>query len=177
MAVILLRHAEPEIAPGICYGRSDVGARVPDGEELAALLASLPRSLARIDSSPLRRCTALAGRIAETLDLPLRIDDRLAEIDFGRWEMQAWDDIPRGEIDCWAADVEGARPHGGETVAEMIGRVRAYLDDRRAAQETVLAVAHLGTARCAHAALGREDPFALKLGYRRFLVIDPEGES
>ena len=47
----------------------------------------------------------------------MRFDARLAELDFGHWEMQSWDGIPRAEVDAWAADVAHYRPGGGESVA------------------------------------------------------------
>lgn len=177
MALILLRHAEPDIEAGICYGRSDIAARMPDDRAIAHLIASFPRPITRIDTSPLIRCSGLAERIGQSFGLVVHTDPRLAEIDFGRWEMQAWDAIPRHEIDLWAADVTGARPHGGESVAEMTSRVRCYLNEQSKSRDSVLAVAHLGVARCAYAALGRDNPFELTLGYGEFLIIDPKGSS
>lgn len=177
MALILLRHTEPDIEPGICYGRSDIDARMLDDRAIAQLIASFPKPIARIDTSPLIRCSRLAERIAQSFGLVVHTDPRLAEIDFGRWEMHAWDTIPRHEIDLWAADVSGARPHGGESVAEMTDRVGRYLDEQSNSGDSVLAVAHLGVARCAYAALGRDNPFELTLGYGEFLIIDPTGSS
>ena len=61
MRIILVRHPQPLVAPGLCYGSTDL-AVAPD--ELArvgaALSATLPRD-APLFSSPLRRC-ADAGR-------------------------------------------------------------------------------------------------------------------
>lgn len=74
-------------------------------------------------SSPLQRCRALAAALASNY----RIDERLTELDFGVWEMQAWDHIPRAQIDAWAADPLGFRAHGGESVAQMQARVRQAL--------------------------------------------------
>ena len=134
MALILLRHGQPEIAAGICYGRSDVPARALGEGSLRSLVTALPDRFARIDSSPLTRCNALAEQLSAHFDLPIHADPRLMEIDFGNWEMQAWDAIPRGEIDAWAEDVEGARPHGGENVAQMTETKHAYRAGIRAQQ-------------------------------------------
>ncbi|HBF90413.1 MAG TPA: phosphoglycerate mutase, partial [Hyphomonas atlantica] len=49
--------------------------------------------------------------------------------DFGRWEMQPWGDLPRHELDAWANDFLDARPHGGESVAELTARTRAAISD------------------------------------------------
>ena len=175
MALILLRHSQPEITAGICYGRSDVPARAFDEGSFRALAAALPDRFARIDSSPLTRCIALAEQLSAHLDLPVHADPRLMEIDFGNWEMQAWDDIPRHEIDEWAEDIEGARPHGGESVAQMAERVRTYLLDSARIEGHILAITHLGVVRCVAAALGRPNPFELELGFGQFLTVEPRG--
>ena len=46
-------------------------------------MAALPDRLARIDSSPLTRCIALAEQLSAHPDLPVHADPRLMEIDFG----------------------------------------------------------------------------------------------
>ncbi|WP_299329037.1 histidine phosphatase family protein [Parasphingopyxis sp.] len=174
MALILLRHNAPEVEPGICYGRSDIAARSVDDARLAKLIASLPRPISDIHTSPLARCATLADQIGMVLGLDVRREPRLLELDFGKWEMRAWDQIPRHEIDLWAADVRGARPHDGETVREMTHRVRAYLEDYANAKGNILCVTHLGVVRCANAALGQTNAFELMLGYGEFLAIEPK---
>ncbi|NQX93830.1 MAG: alpha-ribazole phosphatase family protein [Erythrobacter sp.] len=172
MALTLLRHSEPLIEPGICYGRSDIAARELSEAELSEIIRAAPEGLARIDTSPLSRCTILAERLAERLNLPLKSDPRLQEIDFGRWELVAWDDIPRDEIDAWASDVTGAKPHGGESVADMTARVRSYLDDTPYRQEDILVVTHMGVVRCAHAVFGYEGALEMKLGYVQTMTFN-----
>ena len=173
MALIFLRHGKPLIDPGICYGRSDIAAHDLSEAELSRLIAVLPRSLDRIDTSPLSRCANLARTLSERLNLPLQTDQRLQEIDFGHWERCAWDDIPREEIDAWAADVTGAKPHGGESVDEMTSRVRSYLEECPSGQADILVVTHMGVVRCAHAAMGYEGALEMKLGYAQTLAFDP----
>ena len=174
MALTLLRHGEPDLAKGVCYGQSDVPARLPNGERVLKVVEALPPSIARIDTSPLGRCRTLADQVAAHLGLPVHIDARLLEIDFGSWEMQAWDDIPRHEIDAWAQDVEGARPHGGESVAQMVERVSSYLSDAAGFDRDILAITHLGVVRCVAAVLGRPNPFEIELGFGRFLTVEPK---
>jgi len=173
VALIFLRHSEPVIEPGVCYGQSDVVARVLSEAELSAVVVNLPNSLIRIDTSPLSRCAMLAQRLAKRLTLPLTIDARLMEIDFGCWENCGWDDIPREEIDAWAADVTGAKPHGGESVNDMTMRVRSYLDGTPFDRNDILAVTHMGVVRCAHAAFGYEGALEMKLGYAQTMTFDP----
>ena len=81
-------------------------------------------------------------------------------MDFGAWEGLRWDAIPRTELDAWAADLMHARPHGGETVAELAARTRAVLGDLARGPRPVLAVTHAGVVKAARA--GRQGPVAWK---------------
>lgn len=126
MRLILVRHPQPLAAPGLCYGSSDLPAAPDDVARVhAALLASasIPPGTA-LYSSPLQRCTALAARLG-----PHILDARLAEMDFGAWERRSWDEIPRAEVDAWAADLAGCRPGGGESVTMVAERVAAFRAD------------------------------------------------
>jgi alpha-ribazole phosphatase len=77
-----------------------------------------------------------------------RIEPRLREIDFGAWEMLAYDHLPRESIDAWAADPLEFRPPQGETASEMRSRVRSATEDILArGHEAVVVVAHGGPLR------------------------------
>ena len=151
--MILVRHTRPELAPGICYGASDVAAArgiEAEADRLAALLAPATRVVA----SPLRRCLPLAEGLAARLGAPLGLDARWREMDFGAWEGRPWDLIARNEIDAWDADFMQARPHGGESVAMLAARTAEALAAARAAGGRVVVVTHAGPIR---AALGAWD--------------------
>ncbi|VXB56512.1 histidine phosphatase family protein [Massilia sp. 9I] len=142
MELALVRHPQPDIAPGICYGRTDVSTSIEAIDRVAASLraAGLPGSLP-VYASPLARCALLAA----ALDVPVTFDARLAEMDFGAWEMQSWDAIPRAEIDAWAADLLHYRPGGGENVLEVARRVAAFRQELQ--QPAALVICHAGTIR------------------------------
>ena len=174
MALILLRHGEPKIASGVCYGQSDIDAHIPAHAALTGVLNRFDRPVSRLSSSPLRRCMDLSQNLADLLNLQVQTDPRLSEINFGNWEMQPWDNIPRDEIDLWASDVENARPHGGESVAQLMQRVKSYLADVAGEPGNVLAVSHLGVARVIAAVLGYPKPFELKLDFGDFLTFETD---
>lgn len=139
MILHLIRHPEPEVAPGICYGRLDVPAK--NAAVVASRLrAELPPGLP-LWSSPLRRCRELAGLLHPA---PM-IDERLAEMDFGAWEGQPWDAVPRAELDAWAADVAGYAPPGGESPRAVQQRILGFVGGLTA-DEAVL-VTHAGVIR------------------------------
>ncbi|ASV96927.1 alpha-ribazole phosphatase [Paraburkholderia aromaticivorans] len=132
MDIVLIRHPAVALDAGVCYGHSDV-ALAEDAEvssaalalKLATLQVPAPRVLM---SSPLKRCSALAAEMANDFGCVISHDDRLMEMNFGAWEAQRWDAIDRELLDDWAANFEHARAHGGESVAQFVARVRAWLD-------------------------------------------------
>jgi alpha-ribazole phosphatase len=148
--LILLRHLVPVGGEGRCYGRTDLDPGAGLGARAARLAAGLPRP-ACIVTSPLRRCRSLAVRLGGQFRVPVMVDRGWTEIDFGAWEGKPWDLVPRDELDAWAADLLRARPHGGESVAMLLARVR------RALGRTVpgsLVVTHAGAIRAALVATG-----------------------
>lgn len=158
----LVRHAQPLIAPGICYGALDMPADpAATARSAQRLAAALPQRLS-VWHSPLQRCELLAqALIGLRPDLTLKPAAELVEFDFGRWEGRAWDDIARADIDAWTADFAHYRPGGGDNLQEMLARVANAL--RVAQQECaegteVLWITHAGVARCVqwllHAAPG-----------------------
>jgi alpha-ribazole phosphatase len=146
MRLILVRHPRPQIAQGLCYGSSDIPAQPEHlAQMLDGLLASLPD--AELVTSPLRRCADLAAQLAQRRNAALSTDHRLAEMHFGAWEMCAWEDIPRVEIDAWAADLVYYRPGGGENVLAVAQRVSAFYADVQRQQRDLIAICHAGTMR------------------------------
>ena len=170
MGLTFLRHPPPIVEHGICYGRSDVSA-APMGEtKMSSLLECLP-AVATVYSSPLSRCLFLAKDIAAALHVELCVDERLVELDFGRWELRRWEDIPRPEIDEWAADITGAAPHGGERVADMQVRVAAFLAELTEVGESALVVTHMGVIRCALAVAEVPGALSASLAYAELLHL------
>lgn len=140
MILHLIRHTRPRVAPGICYGCLDLPAEEPPAAVAAALRGELPPGLP-VWSSPLRRCRDLA---VELHPQPA-FDARLQEMDFGTWEGRSWDDIPRHELDAWAASVADYAPPGGESPRALQQRVLAFVAALTVA-EAVL-VTHAGVIR------------------------------
>ena len=141
----LLRHGATEGGPRF-NGRSDPPLTDSGwGQVRAAVGNSHPWR--QVYSSPRRRCRAFA----ETLGLPLVIEDDFAEIDFGDW-----DGLPPGvvarnwphELQRYWEDLVGYTPPGAESLPAFRGRVigawQALLDNTRG---DTLVVAHGGTLR------------------------------
>jgi alpha-ribazole phosphatase len=165
----LIRHPQPAVAPGICYGRTDLDLAADPAPIAAALREFLPAD-ALLYSSPLTRCRQLA----EALHPAPVFDARLREIDFGDWEMQPWDAIDRAAIDAWAADPFDFEPPGGETVAALRVRVVDFLATLLpSAADDVVLVAHAGVIKvCAAELAGERDWFGLRFDYGAANLIE-----
>jgi alpha-ribazole phosphatase len=103
-------------------------------------------------TSPSSRARQLAHRIADLRPAPVacREDARLREMDFGCWEMQPWDQIPRAAFDAWTADFALHRFGGKECVQDVLDRVAQALDEARASGAAELVwVTHGGVIRAA----------------------------
>lgn len=151
-----MRHTTPLVAAGICYGASDVPVIEADfAQAVTELHAQLPQNASLVASS-LMRCTRLAQALCDlSTNRILQLDARLAEMNFGRWEGVRWDDVPRVELDAWAADFTHYAGHGGESVAQLSQRVlQAWAEHCAAAlqgEKPLVLITHAGPMRVIHA--------------------------
>ena len=173
MPVILVRHTRPAIPEGVCYGVTDLDLAPSFDDEAAAVLAALPRA-ERLVSSPLKRCRRLAERIGAARGIAPVFDERLRELDFGAWESVPWDDIPRSELDAWAADFLHARPHGGESVRMLRDRVGGAIADYRGSGASHLVVTHAGVIKAALALTGHPDGWKAVVEFGASIRLPPE---
>ena len=154
MRIALIRHPAPLIEPGICYGRLDVGVDPSEEERICRLAADSDiHGATHVWSSPARRCQGLAGAIALALSVPMTIDPRLQELDFGEWEGRPWNAIARADLARWAADPLRFRAPGGESGEALIARVSDFFAGLK--QDCVV-VSHGGPLRVLSALLRGE---------------------
>lgn len=144
MRLYLIRHPQPLVAPNTCYGSSDLAVTPEQVAHVAEKLRTqLPPGLP-LYSSPLQRC----ARLAQALSTTVRFDARLAEMDFGSWEMQQWEQIPRAEIDAWSQDIAHYHPGHGKSLTQVAHSIRAFYDDL--VQQNIaeaIVVCHAGSIR------------------------------
>lgn len=149
----LVRHAQPLIAPGVCYGALDVSADAQATRQAAQELALRLPPMAMVNASPLLRCQQLAQALLVLRpDLSFHTETRLAEMDFGSWEGQRWDALPLDALEAWTSDFWRYRVGGGECVADFMGRVAQVWDTAAQARRSGLAqvwLTHAGVIRAA----------------------------
>ena len=131
MQLWLIRHAQPLVASGICYGQTDMPADAAATHAAAQALArELPRGTL-VKTSTLQRCEQLARILCGLRpDLRFKTSANLCEINFGDWEGKPWNDIARSDIDAWTADFADYRvgSHGESTRAVVLRALQALLD-------------------------------------------------
>lgn len=167
MRLFLIRHPQPAVTPGTCYGRTDLPLADDPAHCAAALRAMLPAATP-LFSSPLTRCRQLA----ELLHPRPVFDARLMELDFGAWEMQPWEAIDRAALDAWAADPLHFTPPGGESVAELRMRVAACLAEL---PDAAVLVVHAGVMKLCVAELAgvpADEWFSMRFDYGSVSLIE-----
>lgn len=148
----LVRHATPLVAPGTCYGASDVAADALHTTETARRLAqTLPMDLVVAQSSPLQRCRMLADALCKLRPtLAAQTSSLLAEMDFGDWEGKTWSSLGEPALSAWTADFAHHRPGGGESVTALLKRVDQAMQVARTADgEDMLWITHAGVIKAA----------------------------
>ncbi len=144
--LLLLAHAATAGMRVAAFPRDDE----PLDAGAAAGLGALRGKLRHAD----RRLVSPAARARETaagLGLSPTVEPALADCDYGRWRGQTLAEIERREpeaVAAWLADPEAA-PHGGESVAALLARVRLWLDAEAASRGVTLAITHPAVVRAA----------------------------
>lgn len=85
---------------------------------------------------------------AELLGLRAGVERRLADLDCGRWRGGVLGGVQPDELAVWLTDPTQA-PHGGESVVELIERVRGWMDALTAERVRAVAVTHPSVVRAA----------------------------
>jgi broad specificity phosphatase PhoE len=159
--LLVVRHGRTAAnAEGLLLGRLDVPLDA-EGERQAARLAAAVGPVDRVISSPLLR----ARQTAAAFGLPVEIDERWVELDYGTYDGTPLREVPDSVWSTWRRDLSFAPP-GGESLASLGARVRSSLEELadRARSEHVVVVSHVSPIKAAVAwALGVSDEVTWRL--------------
>ncbi|MEO7362278.1 MAG: alpha-ribazole phosphatase family protein [Gemmatimonadaceae bacterium] len=154
MRFVFIRHGIAHDVDGRCVGHTDVPLSEAGARSVREL--QLARGIHKLFSSDLARAADTATILSERLALPVIIDARLREMNFGDWDGCAWREIERcdGErFSDWMDQWFTAAPPNGETVNALANRVASWLDEQLADAQlrdaTIVVVAHAGPIRAA----------------------------
>jgi broad specificity phosphatase PhoE len=150
--IVFARHGEtPPNREGLLLGRADPPL-TDRGREQADGLARrvVARGPTKVVASPLRRARDTASPIAAACGVPVEIDERLIEIDYGEWEGRPFTALDADVVARWHRDPDLVPPDGESLVAvaaRMAGFCEEMLDDETAG--TVVAVSHVSPIKAA----------------------------
>ncbi len=158
--LIIIRHAESEWNP---VGRYQ-GLLDPDlterGRKQAELLGRelKKHSLDVLYTSPLKRTLETARIIGKHLGLEPVVDDRIREIDHGRWSGLLVEEVKKRfpeEFETWIKEPQKAKFEGGESLRDVFLRVKEFLEEVKENHrgQTVGVVSHTVPIRCMLCAL------------------------
>lgn len=158
----LVRHGETERSARHLYsGQADVPL-TEEGRQQARRAGErlVPAGIDAIWSSPLCRARDTAEAIAKATGVPVTVDDRLIEVDYG--ELEGFDRPSAREhfgesFERWRSDPFAFPLPGMEQLGDALARARDTTSDALAAAERPVLVGHQGILRLVLVALGRID--------------------
>lgn len=152
--IILIRHGRTAWhAEGRYAGTTDVPLDELGLEQAGRVTRYLEdREIDVVYSSPLSRCLELARLVAGAHGLEVVVDERLKEIDLGRWDGETYSDILEkdGEIlKNWTRDPTSVTIPDGESLAVVQERSMDWFHETSASypEGTVIASSHGGPIR------------------------------
>ncbi|HPU40466.1 MAG TPA: histidine phosphatase family protein [Microthrixaceae bacterium] len=178
-SLVVVRHGRTAAnAQGLLLGRLDVELDPLGRAQVRALAAAVRATSAPIVavvSSPLRR----AVETAESFGLPVTIDERFIEVDYG-----AFDGTPVADVDPetwqeWRADPYFCPP-GGESLHDVDSRVAAACEDwaQRTGDGCVVIATHVSPLKAAVGwALGTEVAWSCHVDTASISRIDVAGAT
>ncbi|MFH8220606.1 histidine phosphatase family protein [Streptomyces sp. NPDC018057] len=167
----------PAMNASVRQARFDDGGPLEEGGAAAARSAagSLPAA-ARVLVSPGARCR----ETADALGLDGVRSPAPAGLDVGRWRGLALDEVGAAEPEAlarWLGDPASA-PHGGESVAQLCGRVAGWLAETAGAEGRGVAVVEPEVVRAAVvAALGLDAAVFWRLDVAPLTVTEVSGRA
>lgn len=162
-------------------GRTDIPLSPVGRDEVRGW--RLPPELANVDwqSSPLKRAVETAKLLGAS---PLKVDPRIAEMNWGAWEGRRLVDL-RDELGAEMADNEAQgldfRPKDGETPRELQVRLIPWLKEVSKLRRATVAVTHKGVIHAVMALatgwqMTDDPPAKIKFGAAQLFDIDAEGQ-
>ena len=165
--IVVVRHGRTAAnAGGLLLGRADPPLDAEGTRQAAALGAACAGlDVARVVTSPLGRCRATAEVIAGAVGVPVTVDERWIELDYGELDGVPFAELPAELWSAWRADIDWCPP-GGESLAALGRRVRAGADVLvdQARERDVVVVSHVSPIKAAVAwALGVGDEITWRM--------------
>lgn len=149
MILDFIRHGQAVDMDGCCVGHTDRALSERGRDAIEGLARRLDSVAMPCFSSDLTRATESAARLTYAT---VALEPRLREMNFGAWEGRRWADIEATDserLQAWMMDWTTVAAPGGESFADVVARVRSWLDELPRDDHRHLVVAHAGAIRAA----------------------------
>lgn len=162
--IVFARHGQT--APnreGLVLGRADPEL-TEEGHRQATLLAAAlaDEPVTAILTSPLLRARQTAEPVGAACGVPVAVDERLVEIDWGAWEGRSTGSLAQSDVERWKAD-KGTAPEG-ESLDSLSQRVESFCTEHLDGDGLVVAVSHVSPIKAAAAwAMGVDGTVAWRM--------------
>ena len=143
--LILISHGSTDAVRSASFP-TDEPLDEPGAVRAAALAGTLPKA-DRCWTSPELR----TRQTAQALRLNANVEPALRDCNYGRWAGCRFDEVQASEPDAissWLRD-PAAAPHGGESISNLIWRVREWLAAEQARDQRAIVVTHPAVIRAA----------------------------
>ena len=143
--ITVIRHTSVAHPRGFCYGNLDVEVSNNFDNESQELKAKLSKyNPDKVYSSPLQRCTKLAG----VLFNQFTSEDRIKELHYGDWEGRTWEEINVPENSNWIFYYPNQVLKNGESFEIQKARVVEFFTEiAQSNDEKIAIIAHGGVIR------------------------------
>jgi alpha-ribazole phosphatase/probable phosphoglycerate mutase len=181
---VFVRHGSASNVAGRCIGHTNA----PLSQEGAAAIRELFRNAAesydrntRIISSDLLRAVESAQIISTMTGLPLELDARLREMNFGRWDGRSWSEIERDDakiLHAWMERWSETTTPDGEGARTVLERAIDWINDVATPNNhgrQIITVSHAGWIRAAVTHLTKRDiarMFEIPVDHAHATIID-----
>jgi len=157
--IFFIRHAETDMAGTFC-GHSDPDLNERGHSQVCALIDRLRgEDIGAVYTSDLRRAHTTARAISKSSAVNCIVRPALREINFGRWEGLAWNEIEQQDDEYarrWIVEHPNLTPPGGESILDFEQRVLNEVEFLSAQTKTynIAIVTHAGVLRTVLCAFG-----------------------
>jgi len=155
--LLLVRHGETDwTIQGRFLGHTNLPLNERGQRQAAAVAKALScETIHTIYTSDLCRAMTTAQAIAAIQESSLKAapvvpDPRLREVNFGEWDGLTYAEMLRRDpdsVNAWQGDFLKTAPPGGESLGQLAGRLKSFLEDVESfyPEETFVIVAHAGS--------------------------------
>ena len=176
MEIYLIRHHEPVIENGVCYGQTDVPVKNPHFDDIQNIISQLPKTVHGVYCSPLSRCKDVLLLIYPKDKI--EIDSRLMELNFGDWEMKKWEDIDQKQLFNWMENYQTQACPNGESYQDLKLRAINFLNfikKNHLKKDKIVIYTHSGWIKVImpilNSSVSVDEAMSLKIGYNEVIKV------